>query len=163
MEGSQTALLTGPSLISARLTPLFARLAPLPFLGPSAIISPWAAKPVLLCLLLLRLPRRVERPTCHLRPYFQRFPGSSPPIMPNSAAAFWTPFRAMLGMKKGRRPRRRPHLKLFGRTGPARGLVPAENTPFPAEIAGFLMLSRAVPAYPRFLIYPVPVHYVKHF
>ncbi len=65
------------------------------------------------------------------------------------------------GMKKGRRPRRHPRLKLFDRTGPARGPVPVENVLFPVEIAGFLARSRRVPVYPVFLKYPVPVQLGK--
>ena len=65
--------------------------------------------------------------------------------------------RASQGMKKGRRPRRRPRLKLSDRAGPDQCLVPGENALFPAQIAGFLAVSRPVPVYPVFLNYVVPV------
>ena len=61
-------------------------------------------------------------------------------------------------MKKGRRPRRRPRLKLSDRAGPDQCPVPGENALFPAQIAGFLAVSRPVPVYPVFLNYVVPVH-----
>ena len=61
-------------------------------------------------------------------------------------------------MKKGRRPRRRPRLKLSDKAGPDQCPVPGENALFPAQIAGFLAVSRAVPVYPVFLNYVVPVH-----
>jgi hypothetical protein len=60
-------------------------------------------------------------------------------------------------MKKGRRPRRRPRLKLSDRAGPDQCPVPGENALFPAQIAGFLAVSRPVPVYPVFLNYVVPV------
>lgn len=66
--------------------------------------------------------------------------------------------RASQGMKKGRRPRRRPRLKLSDRAGPDQCPVPGENALFPAQIAGFLAVSRPVPVYPVFLNYVVPVH-----
>lgn len=62
-------------------------------------------------------------------------------------------------MKKGRRPRRRPRLKLSDRAGPDQCPVPGENALFPAQIAGFLAVSRPVPVYPVFLNYVVPVHW----
>ena len=62
-------------------------------------------------------------------------------------------------MKKGRRPRRRPRLKLSDKAGPDQCPVPGENALFPAQIAGFLAVSRAVPVYPVFLNYVVPVQY----
>lgn len=62
-------------------------------------------------------------------------------------------------MKKGRRPRRRPRLKLSDKAGPDQCPVPGENALFPAQIAGFLAVSRAVPVYPVFLNYVVPVHW----
>lgn len=65
--------------------------------------------------------------------------------------------RAFQGMKKGRRPRRRPRLKLSDRAGPDQCPVPGENALFPAQIAGFLAVSRPVPVYPVFLNYVVPV------
>lgn len=65
--------------------------------------------------------------------------------------------RASQGMKKGRRPRRRPRLKLSDRAGPDQCPVPGENALFPAQIAGFLAVSRPVPVYPVFLNYVVPV------
>ena len=68
-------------------------------------------------------------------------------------------------MKKGRRPRRRPRLKLSDKAGPDQCPVPGENALFPAQIAGFLAVSRAVPVYPVFLNYVVPVHmdcYIKN-
>lgn len=65
--------------------------------------------------------------------------------------------RAPQGMKKGRRPRRRPRLKLSDRAGPDQCPVPGENALFPAQIAGFLAVSRPVPVYPVFLNYVVPV------
>lgn len=122
----------------------------LPLLGASAIIRSWAAKPVLLCLLLLRLPGRVERPSCLVWVEISGVSGSWALVYSRRPAAVLAPSWAFQGMKKGRRPRRRPHLKLFDRMGPARGPVPVESAPFPAEIAGFLMLSRAVPVYPGF-------------
>lgn len=64
-------------------------------------------------------------------------------------------------MKKGRRPRRRPRLKLSDRAGPDQCPVPGENALFPAQIAGFLAVSRPVPVYPVFLNYVVPVHISK--
>ena len=66
-------------------------------------------------------------------------------------------------MKKGRRPRRRPRLKLSDRAGPDQCPVPGENALFPAQIAGFLAVSRPVPVYPVFLNYVVPVHLGRHF
>ena len=60
-------------------------------------------------------------------------------------------------MKKGRRPRRRPRLKLSDKAGPDQCPVPGENALFPAQIAGFLAVSRPVPVYPVFLKYVVPV------
>lgn len=62
-------------------------------------------------------------------------------------------------MKKGRRPRRRPRLKLSDRAGPDQCPVPGENALFPAQIAGFLAVSRPVPVYPVFLNYVVPVQW----
>ena len=62
-------------------------------------------------------------------------------------------------MKKGRRPRRRPRLKLSDKAGPDQCPVPGENALFPAQIAGFLAVSRAVPVYPVFLNYVVPVQF----
>ena len=61
-------------------------------------------------------------------------------------------------MKKGRRPRRRPRLKLSDKAEPDQCPVPGENALFPAQIAGFLAVSRPVPVYPVFLNYVVPVH-----
>lgn len=61
-------------------------------------------------------------------------------------------------MKKGRRPRRRPRLKLSDKAGPDQCPVPGENALFPAQIAGFLAVSRPVPVYPVFLKYVVSVH-----
>ena len=69
--------------------------------------------------------------------------------------------RASQGMKKGRRPRRRPRLKLSDRAGPDQCPVPGENALFPAQIAGFLAVSRPVPVYPVFLNYVVPVHQIS--
>lgn len=63
-------------------------------------------------------------------------------------------------MKKGRRPRRRPRLKLSDKAGPDQCPVPGENALFPAQIAGFLAVSRPVPVYPVFLNYVVPVHFL---
>lgn len=63
-------------------------------------------------------------------------------------------------MKKGRRPRRRPRLKLSDKAGPDQCPVPGENALFPAQIAGFLAVSRAVPVYPVFLNYVVPVQFL---
>lgn len=60
-------------------------------------------------------------------------------------------------MKKGRRPRRRPRLKLSDKAGPDQCPVPGENALFPAQIAGFLAVSRPVPVYPAFLKYVVSV------
>ena len=82
-------------------------------------------------------------------------------ICPSSAAAVVGPSRAPQGMKKGRRPRRRPRLKLSDKAGPDQCPVPGENALFPAQIAGFLAVSRAVPVYPVFLNYVVPVHLTK--
>ena len=65
-------------------------------------------------------------------------------------------------MKKGRRPRRRPRLKLSDKAGPDQCPVPGENALFPAQIAGFLAVSRPVPVYPVFLNYVVPVHILLH-
>ena len=64
-------------------------------------------------------------------------------------------------MKKGRRPRRRPRLKLSDKAGPDQCPVPGENALFPAQIAGFLAVSRAVPVYPVFLNYVVPVQSIS--
>ena len=64
-------------------------------------------------------------------------------------------------MKKGRRPRRRPRLKLSDKAGPDQCPVPGENALFPAQIAGFLAVSRAVPVYPVFLNYVVPVQFER--
>ena len=69
--------------------------------------------------------------------------------------------RASQGMKKGRRPRRRPRLKLSDRARPGQCPVPGENALFPAQIAGFLAASRPVPVYPVFLNYVVPVHKIS--
>ena len=77
---------------------------------------------------------------------------------PSRAAAVVGPSRAPQGMKKGRRPRRRPRLKLSDKAGPDQCPVPGENALFPAQIAGFLAVSRAVPVYPVFLKYVVSVH-----
>lgn len=63
-------------------------------------------------------------------------------------------------MKKGRRPRRRPRLKLSDKAGPDQCPVPGENALFPAQIAGFLAVSRPVPVYPVFLNYVVPVQII---
>ena len=62
-------------------------------------------------------------------------------------------------MKKGRRPRRRPRLKLSDKAGPDQCPVPGENALFPAQIAGFLAVSRPVPVYPVFLNYVVSVQF----
>ena len=78
-------------------------------------------------------------------------------ICARRAAAVPGPPRARQGMKKGRRPRRRPRLKLSDRAGPDQCPVPGENALFPAQIAGFLAVSRPVPVYPVFLNYVVPV------
>lgn len=78
-------------------------------------------------------------------------------ICPSRAAAVVGPSRAPQGIKKGRRPRRRPRLKLSDKAGPDQCPVPGENALFPAQIAGFLAVSRAVPVYPVFLNYVVPV------
>lgn len=79
-------------------------------------------------------------------------------ICARRAAAVPGPPRARQGMKKGRRPRRRPSLKLSDKAGPDQCPVPGENALFPAQIAGFLAVSRPVPVYPVFLKYVVPVH-----
>ena len=50
-------------------------------------------------------------------------------------------------MKKGRRPRRRPRLKLSDKAGPDQCPVPGENALFPAQIAGFLAVSRFIPCF----------------
>lgn len=91
-------------------------------------------------------------------PLFQGFRPVAGTICPSSAAAVVGPPRASQGMKKGRRPRRRPRLKLSDRAGPDQCPVPGENALFPAQIAGFLAASRPVPVYPVFLNYVVPVH-----
>ena len=91
-------------------------------------------------------------------PLFQGFRPVVGTICPSSAAAVVGPPRASQGMKKGRRPRRRPRLKLSDRAGPDQCPVPGENALFPAQIAGFLAVSRPVPVYPVFLNYVVPVH-----
>lgn len=90
-------------------------------------------------------------------PLFQGFRPVAGTIGPSSAAAVVGPSRAPQGMKKGRRPRRRPRLKLSDRAGPDQCPVPGENALFPAQIAGFLAVSRPVPVYPVFLNYVVPV------
>lgn len=90
-------------------------------------------------------------------PLFQGFRPVVGTICPSSAAAVVGPPRASQGMKKGRRPRRRPRLKLSDRAGPDQCPVPGENALFPAQIAGFLAVSRPVPVYPVFLNYVVPV------
>ena len=90
-------------------------------------------------------------------PLFQGFRPVVGTICPNSAAAVVGPPRASQGMKKGRRPRRRPRLKLSDRAGPDQCPVPGENALFPAQIAGFLAVSRPVPVYPVFLKYVVSV------
>lgn len=59
-------------------------------------------------------------------------------------------------MKKGRRPRRRPRLKLSDKAGPDQCPVPGENALFPAQIAGFLAVSRPIPVYPVFLKFVPP-------
>lgn len=91
-------------------------------------------------------------------PLFQGLCPVAGTICPSSAAAVVGPPRASQGMKKGRRPRRRPRLKLSDRAGPDQCPVPGENALFPAQIAGFLAVSRPVPVYPVFLNYVVPVH-----
>lgn len=91
-------------------------------------------------------------------PLFQGFRPVAGTICPSRAAAVVGPSRAPQGMKKGRRPRRRPRLKLSDRAGPDQCPVPGENALFPAQIAGFLAVSRPVPVYPVFLNYVVPVH-----
>ena len=91
-------------------------------------------------------------------PLFQGFRPVVGTICPSRAAAVVGPSRAPQGMKKGRRPRRRPRLKLSDRAGPDQCPVPGENALFPAQIAGFLAVSRPVPVYPVFLNYVVPVH-----
>ena len=90
-------------------------------------------------------------------PLFQGFRPVVGTICPSSAAAVVGPPRASQGMKKGRRPRRRPRLKLSDRAGPDQCPVPGENALFPAQIAGFLAVSRPVPVYPVFLKYVVSV------
>ena len=89
---------------------------------------------------------------------FQGFRPVAGTICPSRAAAVVGPSRAPQGMKKGRRPRRRPRLKLSDKAGPDQCPVPGENALFPAQIVGFLAVSRAVPVYPVFLNYVVPVH-----
>ena len=93
-------------------------------------------------------------------PLFQWFRPVVGTICPSSAAAVVGPPRASQGMKKGRRPRRRPRLKLSDRAGPDQCPVPGENALFPAQIAGFLAVSRPVPVYPVFLKYVVSVQSV---
>ena len=88
---------------------------------------------------------------------FQGFRPVAGTICPSRAAAVVGPSRAPQGMKKGRRPRRRPRLKLSDKAGPDQCPVPGENALFPAQIAGFLAVSRPVPVYPVFLNYVVPV------
>lgn len=92
-------------------------------------------------------------------PLFQGFRPVTGTICPSRAAAVVEPSRAPQGMKKGRRPRRRPRLKLSDRAGPDQCPVPGENALFPAQIAGFLAVSRPVPVYPVFLNYVVPVQW----
>ena len=92
-------------------------------------------------------------------PLFQGFCPVAGTICPSLAAAVVGPSRAPQGMKKGRRPRRRPRLKLSDKAGPDQCPVPGENALFPAQIAGFLAVSRAVPVYPVFLNYVVPVQW----
>lgn len=82
-------------------------------------------------------------------------------ICARRAAAVPGPSRAPQGMKKGRRSPRRPRLKLSDKAGPDQCPVPGENALFPAQIAGFLAVSRPVPVYPVFLNYVVPVHSVS--
>ena len=94
-------------------------------------------------------------------PLFQGFCPVAGTICPSLAAAVVGPSRAPQGMKKGRRPRRRPRLKLSDKAGPDQCPVPGENALFPAQIAGFLAVSRAVPVYPVFLNYVVPVQLSK--
>ena len=91
-------------------------------------------------------------------PLFQGFRPVVGTICPSRAAAVVGPSRASQGMKKGRRPRRRPRLKLSDKAGPDQYPVPGENALFPAQIAGFLAVSRPIPVYPVFLKYVVPVH-----
>lgn len=91
-------------------------------------------------------------------PLFQGFRPVAGTICPSRAAAVVGPPRASQGMKKGRRPRRRPRLKLSDKAGPDQCPVPGENALFPAQIAGFLAVSRPVLVYPVFLNYVVPVH-----
>lgn len=90
-------------------------------------------------------------------PLFQGFRPVAGTICPSRAAAVVGPSRAPQGMKKGRRPRRRPRLKLSDKAGPDQCPVPGENALFPAQIAGFLAVSRPVPVYPVFLKYVVSV------
>ena len=94
-------------------------------------------------------------------PLFQGFRPVAGTICPSRAAAVVGPSRAPQGMKKGRRPRRRPRLKLSDKAGPDQCPVPGENALFPAQIAGFLAVSRPVPVYPVFLNYVVPVQESK--
>ena len=95
-------------------------------------------------------------------PLFQGFRPVAGTIYPSRAAAVVGPPRAPQGMKKGRRPRRRPRLKLSDKAEPDQCPVPDENALFPAQIAGFLAVSRPVPVYPVFLKYVVPVQKGKH-
>lgn len=92
-------------------------------------------------------------------PLFQGFRPVTGAICPSRAAAVVGPSRAPQGIKKGRRPRRRPRLKLSDKAGPDQCPVPGENALFPAQIAGFLAVSRPVPVYPVFLKYVVSVHF----
>ena len=95
-------------------------------------------------------------------PLFQGFRPVAGTICPSRAAAVVGPSRAPQGMKRGRRPRRRPRLKLSDKAGPDQCPVPGENALFPAQIAGFLAVSRPVPVYPVFLNYVVPVQEDPH-
>ena len=93
-------------------------------------------------------------------PLFQGFRPVTGTICPSRAAAVVGPSMAPQGIKKGRRPRRRPRLKLSDKAGPDQCPVPGENALFPAQIAGFLAVSRPVPVYPVFLNYVVPVQWI---
>ena len=90
--------------------------------------------------------------------HFKRFSGSGVDCTSRGPSPSWAFLGGREGMKKGRRPRRRPPLKFSEKRRGSVPVLPGERAGFPLKIAGFLALSRPVPVYPVFLKYVVPVH-----
>ena len=157
METSKTGFCTASPLFSARFNAPFARSRALLFGVESAILCSRVARPP---------PSWSAAVTSGAGP-------SGPPAVSGLKRAVSSGFRAPAcglhvpgpvavlggreGMKKARRPRRRPPLKFSEkRRGSVPGL-PGERAGFPLKIAGFPAVSRSVPVYPVFLKYVVPV------